>query len=407
LAQALEILVGVAGSISAYKAADVVSALKKSGAGVTVLMTPAAERFVSPLALAALSGRPVGLDLFNEPAQWGVGHVTLAKRAQAFLIVGATADLMAKLASGLAGDFVTAAALVARCPLVLAPAMHTEMWDHPATRKNAGVLLERGWHFVGPVEGPLSSGDYGMGRLADPLRIAEETLRLAAPARQVSQVLQGRRFLITAGPTREPLDPVRFLSNPSSGRMGYALAAAALRRGAAVTLVSGPVELEAPHGAEMVKVETALQMQQACQKYWPGSDVLVAAAAVSDWRPAAAQAHKTKKGAAASEIKLVANPDILAGLAADKGRRLAVGFAAETRDLLENARKKLQAKNLDMVVANLVGQAGSGFAAADNKATLVWPGREPLELDTRSKAALAESLLDEIENLIGQKETAS
>ncbi len=390
-----EILLGVGGSIAAYKAADVVSGLKKRGAAVTVLLTPAAARFVSPLTMKVLSERPVGLNLWEEPAEWGVGHVTLAKRAACYAVVGATADLIAKLALGLADDFVTACALVARGPRVLAPAMNTAMWEHPATQGHLATLRSRGWVIVDPTSGDLACGDVGKGKLADVAQVIEAICLAAAGMAPAQGLHRGARVLLTAGPTREALDPVRYLSNPSTGKMGYALARALRSRGATVSLVSGPVSLDAPEGVTRTTVETARQMLAACQKNYATCDIFVATAAVSDFRPEKVAAQKKKKGTGVETLRLVANPDILKTLAAKKGKRLFVGFAAETENLLENAQAKLKSKKLDLLIANPVG-GGRGFGADENQVTLLAPGQSPRPLPKQTKLALAERLADEI-----------
>ncbi len=395
-----EILVGVGGSIAAYKAADVVSSLKKKGAAVSVVMTKAASRFVSPDTLQVLSERPVGLDLFADPGADGpVAHVTVAKRAQAFVIVGATADLLAKLALGLADDFVTTTALVARCPLVLAPAMNTKMWEHPATQGHVTTLLARGARIVEPAEGLLACGDVGTGKLADPEAIVAAALS-AAGGKPLPGRLSGKRVLVTAGPTREALDPVRYLSNPSSGKMGYALAEACRDLGAEVVLVSGPVSLSAPAGLSLKRVTTALEMQAEVKKAYKACDAFIAAAAVSDFRPAKPAKQKVKKGGKPEALALLPNPDILLEASKSKGKKVLVGFAAETQDLLKNAGAKLKAKKLDMVVANEVGKPGTGFGSDDNAAVLLWPGRQPERLEAQPKSVLAARIASELAGLL-------
>jgi len=398
----LSILVGVGGGIAAYKALDVVSALRKRGAEVTVLMSRNAHHFVAPLALQTLSGRPVGADLFHEPVEWGVGHVTLAKQADAFVIVAATADLMAKLALGLADDFVSTCALVYHPkPLLLAPAMNTAMWEHPATQINLAALKSRGARVLDPYSGLLACGDIGAGKLVEPALIAEHAWKLAFERAGSSQArpqgpaerlpLKDRQILINAGPTREFLDPVRFISNPSSGKMGYALAEACRDLGAKVVLVSGPVDLSAPSGVKLHRVQSALEMAAACEAEFDACDAFIAAAAVADQRPAKASDQKKKKSAGPENLRLVPNPDILAKLAKRKGRRVLVGFAAETQDLVKNAAKKLKAKRLDLLVANPVGE-GQGFGSDVNQVTLLRPGAAPQALDLMSKTALAAEL---------------
>jgi phosphopantothenoylcysteine decarboxylase/phosphopantothenate--cysteine ligase len=396
MAEEPEILVGVAASIAAYKACDVVSALRKRGAGVTVLLTRNASQFVAPLALTALSGRPVGQDLFHEPAEWGVGHITLAKRARAFVIVGATADLIARLAAGMADDFVTTCALATRAPLLLAPAMNTAMWEHPATQANLTLLKARGARVVDPAEGRLACGDLGKGRLADPQEIARQAWELACGAAAPGGALAGVPVLVTAGPTREPLDPVRFISNPSSGKMGYALARAFAGAGAEVSLISGPVSLPVPAGVELIRVTTAQEMLEAAQAHFKACRVYVSAAAVSDFRPAQASRSKVKKNGHAQALRLLPTIDILKTLARAKGPRILVGFAAETEDLLKNAAAKLKSKRLDLLVANAVGLEGQGFAADDNEAWLLAPGLAPRHLPLQSKDSLAQAVVQAV-----------
>jgi phosphopantothenoylcysteine decarboxylase/phosphopantothenate--cysteine ligase len=399
------ILVGVGGGIAAYKALDVVSALKKKGAQVTVLLSRNAHQFVTPLALKVLSGRPVGQDLFDEPAEWGVGHVRLAHEADAFVVVAATADLIAKLAVGIADDFVSTCALVYHPkPLLLAPAMNTAMWEHPTVKANLRTLKSRGAQVVDPVAGLLADGDVGMGKLADPQTIADAAWDLAVKGGGKHRgPLQGLKILVSAGPTREHLDPVRFISNPSSGKMGYAVAAACRDLGAQVTLVSGPVSLPAPEGVTLKKVTTAMEMMKACAAAFGACDAFVAAAAVSDYRPATRLAQKKKKKDGASEnLALVANPDILLDLSKRKGKRILVGFAAETEKLLAHAQEKYKKKDLDLLVANEVGKPGRGFESDDNAATLLWPGRPSETVPLQSKTALAQRIALELAKLLGR-----
>jgi phosphopantothenoylcysteine decarboxylase/phosphopantothenate--cysteine ligase len=405
--EAPSILVGVAGGIAAYKAADVVSALRKKGAVTTVLLTRNAARFVAPLTLQALSGRPVGLDLFEEPPAWGIGHISLAKEADAYVLVAATANLLAKLAAGIADDFVTTAALAYHPKsLVIAPAMNTAMWRHPAVRANLETLKARGARIVEPAVGRLACGDEGEGKLADPALIVRAAWELAEgqkAARSAPEgVLKGRRVLVSAGPTREHLDPVRYLSNPSSGKMGYAIAAALRDLGADVDLVSGPTALEAPSGVRCERVTSAEEMLAACRKAFAQADAFVACAAVSDFRPTKPSLHKQKKTGKPEVLRLEATPDILATLAKAKGGRVLVGFAAETDDLLANAGEKLRRKRLDLIVANPV-DAGRGFASDDNEAWLLRPGAEAERLPLQPKAALARRIAVEVAALLKGK----
>jgi phosphopantothenoylcysteine decarboxylase/phosphopantothenate--cysteine ligase len=393
-----EILLGVGASIAAYKALDVVSELKKKGAQVTVLLTKAAPHFVAPLALKVLSERPVGLDLFEEPAEWGVGHVTLAKRAQAYLILAATADLVAKLALGLADDFVTTAALVARCPLLVAPAMNTAMWEHPATQMNIRTLKSRGVTIIDPSEGLLACGDLGSGKLADVRLLADIVLKASGGAVAPAEgLLSGKRVLISAGPTREHLDPIRFISNASSGKMGYALAEACRNLGARVTLISGPVALQAPQGVDCVKVITAQDMLAAAKKAWPKTDAFIATAAVSDFKPARQAQQKRKKDGKPEVLEISPTEDILLTLSKDKGKRVLIGFAAETEDLVAHAAEKLKRKKLDLVVANLADT----FESDTSQATLLFPGGPTQALPRMPKPELAQRIALELAKLAG------
>jgi phosphopantothenoylcysteine decarboxylase/phosphopantothenate--cysteine ligase len=407
------VLVGVGGSIAAYKAADVVSALRKKGARVTVLLSRNARHFVAPLALKTLSGRPLGEDLFNEPPEWGVGHVQLAKEADAYVVVAATADLLAKLAVGIADDFVTTAALVYHPkPLLLAPAMNTAMLKHPAVQAHLRTLKARGARVLDPCSGLLACGDVGDGKLVDPAVIAEETwaaaLRSRAGTAAVLSVrsgeasLQGKKVLVSAGPTREPLDPVRYLSNPSTGKMGYAVAEACRDLGAEVTLVSGPSALPDPEGVKTMRVTTAREMLQACRQAFLRADAFVAAAAVSDFRPAVTAAQKKKKNGRGERLRLEPNPDILLTLSKRKGKRVLVGFAAETEKLLEHAQEKFRKKNLDLLVANRVG-SGRGFGTDDTEVLLLRAGREPERLGRQPKTVVAARIAAELAALLGSQ----
>jgi phosphopantothenoylcysteine decarboxylase / phosphopantothenate---cysteine ligase len=385
------IVLGVGGGIAAYKACELARAFVKRGGKVRVAMTPAATRFVGPLTFQALSGAPVLVDLLDEAADQTYGHLQLARAADLMVIAPATADLIARLRAGMADDAVTTTALACEAPLLVAPAMNTRMWQSPAVRENVRELLRRGWHVVGPASGELADGDVGEGRLADPQEIAAAAARLLGP-----RDLVGRRVVVTAGPTREPLDPVRFISNPSSGRMGYAVARVAARRGAEVVLVSGPVELADPAGVRTVRVTTAEEMARAVDEAAHDVDVFVGAAAVSDFRPKSPSPSKKKKTEEDEEVVLTRTPDILAGLgkrfAGRHGAPILVGFAAETEALLSNARKKLSTKRCDLVVANRVGKPGAGFGSDRNRVTLVGPGeRANIE---GTKEEVAEAILD-------------
>jgi len=365
------IVLGVTGGIAAYKAADLASKLVQAGAAVDVVMTEAATRFVGPLTFQALTGRPVYVDPFRLIGKSEMPHLSLAWRAHVLVIAPATANTLAKLAHGLADNLLCAVALATRAPLVLAPAMDADMWEHPATQGNLETLRQRGAWIVGPGEGRLASGRLGRGRMAEVGEILG-TVRLVLGR---DGPLAGKRVLVTAGGTQEPLDPVRYLGNRSSGKMGYALAQAALDRGASVTLVTAPTALPAPVGAERVEVRTAEEMRVAVLSALPRCDILVMAAAVADFRPAEVIGHKIKKDTAGLSLALERTPDILAEVAAERERHgrpaLVIGFAAETEDLLRNARSKLEGKRLDLIVANDVSSPDSGFGVDTNRVILL------------------------------------
>lgn len=388
----VKILLGVSGGISAYKAAELVRRLGEREAKVRVVMTAAAQTFITPLTLQALSGHEVRCDLLDPAAEAGMDHIELARWADLVLVAPATADLMARLAAGLADDLLTTLALATTAPLVLAPAMNHRMWFHPATQENLVRLRERGVRILGPAEGDQACGEQGPGRMLEPGEILD-TLALSVGSQHVERRLAGRRILVTAGPTREALDPVRYLSNRSSGRMGYALAESLAARGAEVIVVSGPSALAAPYGVELVAVESALEMEAAVMARIGDCDLFVAAAAVSDYRPQAPAEEKIKKNQAGLHLQLVKNPDILTQVAALAQGPFTVGFAAETQDLEAHARTKLTAKGLDMIAANLVDGETGGFDRAENALLVLWPGgRRALPLSPKTR--LAEALSD-------------
>jgi phosphopantothenoylcysteine decarboxylase/phosphopantothenate--cysteine ligase len=355
------ILVGLSGGIACYKACEVVRGLAQAGARVQVVMTAGAQQFVAPLTLQTLSGRPVATDTFSLTQESEIGHIRLADDAEVAVIAPATANVIAKLAHGLADDLLTTVLLATRARLLLAPAMNLHMWEHAATQANLRTLLERGATVVGPASGSLACGHDGPGRLADPAEILEAVAVLAA-----EHDLRGERVLVSAGPTREAIDPVRYVSNHSSGKMGYAVARVARRRGAEVVLVTGPTELAPPPGVRTVHVTTAAEMQRALESEFRAATVLVMAAAVADYRVRRPAPHKLKKAWTARTLELEPTIDILKRLAARKGRRLLIGFAAETRDVTAEARRKLRAKRLDLIVANDVTAPGAGFGADTN-----------------------------------------
>lgn len=381
-----KILLGVTGGIAAYKAAELVRLLRSAGAEVRVIMTRAATAFVTPLTFQALSGHPVHLELLDSDAESAMGHIHLARWADRILIAPASADVIARLRAGLADDLLTTICLAATAPLLLAPAMNQAMWQHAATQENIAVLKSRGVSLFGPAEGIQACGETGPGRMLEPAAIVE-----ALVGQSGGGALAGLRVLISAGPTREPIDPVRYLTNRSSGKMGYALAQSALALGAKVTLVSGPTVLEPPIGVEVVPVEAATNMYEAVMARAGQADIYIGAAAVADYAPVA-MPHKIKKDAGSLALNLVKTRDILAAVSAlPKSRPFTVGFAAETQNLEGYARSKLVAKSLDMVAANQVG-AGVGFEVNDNALYVCWPGGET-RLPTAPKSTLAHQLL--------------
>ncbi|WP_324668310.1 bifunctional phosphopantothenoylcysteine decarboxylase/phosphopantothenate--cysteine ligase CoaBC [Geochorda subterranea] len=397
------ILVGVSGGIAAYKAVDVVRRLARLGADVHVVMTRAATRLVGPATFRELSYNPVITDLFEPHPRVVMSHVTLARKADLLCIAPATADVIAKMAAGIADDALTTTYLACRAPVLLAPAMNDAMWEHPATQENVGRLRARGHVVVGPAHGPLATGHEGRGRMEEPHRIVEEVRCLLHPVKD----LLGRRILVTAGPTREPLDPVRFLSNRSSGKMGYAVARMARYRGASVVLVSGPTWLEPPAGVEVVRVETAEQMQAACHQWLPEVDAVVMAAAVADFRAVSPSEAKIKREADGAPgggdaaggrrllLELVAVPDILASLAQRRRPgQVLVGFAAETGRLEDLAREKLRRKGVDLIVANDVTRPGAGFESETNAAILLGADGTRTEVPLVAKESLADRILD-------------
>mgnify|MGYP000333166409 CR=1 FL=1 len=390
----MNVLLGVGGGIAAYKAAELARLLMEQGHSVQTVMTEAAQEFIRPLTFAALTGRKVITGLFpssgaDEVLASSVEHIRVAQESGLMVVAPATADLLAKFAHGLAGDFLTTAYLAFRGPVVLAPAMNTNMWEHPATQANLRTLRERGCVIVDPESGPLACGMTGPGRLADPAVIAAAVQ--AAGGRP--QDMAGETALITAGPTQEPLDPVRFISNRSSGKMGYALAEAAAARGAKVILVSGPVHLAPPRGVLVVPVKTAIEMRKAVMDHLAGATIIIKSAAVADYYVPNAPAQKVKKTAMRMTIALEPTPDILAEVGQNKGDRMLIGFAAETENLVESARRKLQSKNCDMVVANLVGES-VGFESDENEVVLVMAGGETVKLPRAPKREIADHIFD-------------
>ena len=395
----MKIALGVSGGIAAYKAAEIVRLFQDRGIRVQVVMTESAQQFVRPLTFAALSGEKVITGMFEsgaEPANIdsAVEHIAVAQSIDALLVAPATADVLAKFAQGIATDFLTTLYLATAAPVVVAPAMNVNMWNHPATQANLETLRKRGVRVVEPGEGYLACGMTGLGRLAENEAVIAATLEALGAA----QDLAGETILITAGPTREKIDPVRYLTNRSSGRMGYALAEAALRRGARVLLISGPTSLTVPNGAEVTRIESAEEMRQAVLNRLPQATVVIKTAAVSDYRPKFAATQKIKRKRAMS-LELEPTADILSELARQKTSQILVGFAAETENVLENARQKLASKSLDAIVVNDVSREGTGFDSDRNAVTII-THHEVVEVPETSKWDVAQRVLDQVVRLI-------
>jgi len=393
------IVLGVSGGIAAYKSAELARRLQDRGFSVRVVMTASAQKFVTPLTFAALTGERVITDLFASDSgdatlSSAIDHIGVAQEADLLLVAPAAADILAKFAHGIADDFLTTTHLAYAGPVLVAPAMNANMWAHPATASNIETLRARGVHIIDPDAGELACGMVGPGRLADPDRIADAAERiLNAPA--ASQDLAGKRVLITAGPTREPIDPVRYISNRSSGKMGFALAEEARDRGASVTIVCGPASAAPPSGCKIVPVETAQQMYDRVMENLDAAQIVVMAAAVADYRPAAPATQKIKKYKAAPTVDLEPTQDILKAVGKSKGGRILVGFAAETENLQANAERKLRGKNCDLLVANLVGN-GMAFDTEDNQGLILSASGDIVEIGRMSKRQMAGRIFDAV-----------
>ncbi|SNY97337.1 bifunctional phosphopantothenoylcysteine decarboxylase/phosphopantothenate--cysteine ligase CoaBC [Halomonas sp. hl-4] len=387
-ANAKRVLLGISAGIAAYKSAQIVRLLKQAGCEVRVVMTDGAQAFITPLTLQALSGEPVRTSLLDPDAEAGMGHIELARWADVVLVAPATADLIARLVHGMADDLLTTLCLASEAPKLIAPAMNQAMWRHPATQRNIKQIAEDGWQLIGPAAGDQACGDVGPGRMSEPEVIVDALLRHFLPSPRVTPSASAPHVVITAGPTREALDPVRYLSNHSSGKMGYALAAAASAQGANVTLISGPVALATPAGVTRIDVETAEQMHQESLRLATKAALFIGCAAVADYRAASTAEHKLKKTHESDTLTLtlVKNPDIIADVAAlpPETRPFVIGFAAETQDVERYATDKLTRKGLDMIVANDISQQGLGFGSDDNAALLLW--RTPQGIERRPEA---------------------
>jgi phosphopantothenoylcysteine decarboxylase/phosphopantothenate--cysteine ligase len=388
------IALGVTGSIASYKAAELTRLLVKRGYQVHVIMTEAATRFITPLTMQTLSRHRVHMDMF-ETGNWEIEHISLASRADLFLVAPATANLIAKLKAGLADNLLTSTILATSAPVLIAPAMNTGMYENPIMQESMRFLKSHGYFFVEPDIGSLACGTRGRGRLAELNKIAAAVDEILSPVRDFS----GRRVMVTAGPTQEQLDPVRYLTNRSSGKMGYALAVEAERRGASVTLISGPTQLDPPAGVELITVSTAQEMYEAVSERYNDVDLVIKAAAVADFRPREQSSQKIKKGDNSLTLELERTPDILRWLGEHKNGQILVGFAAETENMIVNAREKLRQKNLDLLVANDLTAEGAGFAVDTNVVTILHPDGSGESLPKLSKSELARLILNEVQNI--------
>jgi phosphopantothenoylcysteine decarboxylase/phosphopantothenate--cysteine ligase len=392
------VLLGVSGGIAAYKSAELIRELQECGANVRVVMTRGAQEFITALTLQALSGNPVHTQLLDTQAEQGMGHIELARWADLLLIAPATADLIARLAAGRGDDLLTTVALATAAPKMIAPAMNQQMWRDQASQENIATLVARGTVVIGPAHGEQACGDIGPGRMEQPNVIAQQAASVFS-----HQALAGQRVVITAGPTREALDPVRYISNHSSGKMGFALAQAAVDAGAITTLVCGPVSLPTPEHATRIDVLSAVEMLDECGQLQAECDIFIACAAVADYRPAHIEQQKIKKGDERISLQLIRNPDIVATISARSPRPFTVGFAAETRDVLAYARGKMERKCLDMIIANDVSDPKTGFNSEENEVTVIWPMGEQL-LPRAKKSTIARQIVGQIATAVAAKE---
>jgi phosphopantothenoylcysteine decarboxylase/phosphopantothenate--cysteine ligase len=392
------VVLGVTGGIAAYKAADLTSRLVKKDINVDVIMTKEATNFINPLTFEALTHNKVTVDMFTDRKYWEIEHISLAEKADLFAIVPATANIIAKIAHGIADDMLTTTLLATKSPVLIAPAMNTNMYTNPLTQRNIKTLKEIGFIFVEPAAGRLACGTYGAGKLADVEEIEKAILDLLY--REKEKDFEGKKVLITAGPTREPLDPVRYITNRSSGKMGYEIAKAFVERGARVVLVSGPTHIDIPKGVTFIPVETAADMYNAVMMHLEEADIIVGAAAVADYRPKEAKKEKIKKDEETMVIELVKNPDIMYEVGQKKGNKISVGFAAETENLIDYAKKKLKEKNMDLIVANDVSQEGAGFEVDTNIIKVINKDLEVKEYPMMTKREAAHVILDEIAKLL-------
>lgn len=392
------IVLGVTGGIAVYKAVDVVSRLRKLGANVDVIMTNSAAKFVTPLTFQSLSQSFVTVDMFAEPKKWDIEHISLAKKADLFLVAPATANIIGKVANGIADDMLSTTIMATKAKVVFAPAMNTNMYRNPIFKENMYKLRELGYEFIKPASGRLACGDYGEGKMADPVDIVNYVVSIFN-----NKQLKEKTVIVTAGPTVESLDPVRYLTNHSSGKMGYAIAEEAAKRGAKVILISGPTQLEAPKGVKVININTTREMLNEIEKYFYKCDVLIKAAAPLDYRPETVSEKKIKKEKDELVIRFVKNPDILKYFGNKKTKQMTVGFAAETDNVIENAKLKLQKKNLDMIIANDVSRKDAGFKSETNIITIIDKHGKTTDLPKMSKEELSRLIIDKVIELFDNK----
>lgn len=390
------IALGITGGIAAYKGAEIASRLKKLGADVHCVMTQSATEFITPLTLRTLTSNPVTVSMFQEPKIWNVEHIGLADAIDAYLVAPATANIIGKVANGIADDFLSTTIMATKSPVIFAPAMNVNMLENSIYQENVEKLKKHGYMFIEPAKGMLACGYTGKGKLEEPEKIVNQLIGIL----QVEKDLMGKKVLVTAGPTMEKIDPVRYITNHSSGKMGYSIAEEAARRGAEVTLVSGKTNLTAPAGVKVINIESALEMYEKVVENYEDSDIVIKSAAVADYRPKKAADQKIKKKDGDMQILLERNPDILAYLGENKGNKILVGFAAETNDIKENAYKKVNKKNLDFIVANDILEAGAGFKGDTNKVNLYFSDGHEVNLPLMSKREVAQKIIDEILQLI-------
>ena len=395
----INVLLGVTGGIAAYKACDIVSGLKKINANVDVIMTKSATELVSPNTFQALSKNAVITDIFNTPRYWNIEHISLAQKAHVLLVAPATANIIGKVANGIADDMLSTTIMASTAKVIFAPAMNEKMYENKIVQQNIEKLISLGYQFIEPESGRLACGDIGIGKLAD----TNEIIRFIVNTVKSDGDLKGKKILITAGPTREIIDPVRFISNYSTGKMGYSLAEAASARGAEVILISGPTNLRTPPGVKLIKINTALEMYDSVMDNFKEQNIIIKSASVSDYRPEAISEHKIKKNKGNMNLTLVKNPDILYELGKIKGDRMLIGFAAESDNIVKNARDKMLGKNLDFIVANDITEEGAGFGTDTNIVTIVDIDGKIEKIEKSSKVDIAHRILDKAKQMLEMK----